>query len=140
MEEAIAIFAAINFAVIGLSHCFQSRGWNEFFQQLHAMGRAGAFVNGMLTLLMGSLIVAFHNVWTGVPILLTLIGWAYILKSTVIFLNPDWGLRSMKSIENASPLKWRIVGAVLITVALVIAWCVASGQYGSPEMRLVLVV
>ena len=130
MAESIAIFAAINFAVIGLSHVFQRRGWFDFFEQLHSMGRAGAFANGMITLLMGSLIVSFHNVWTGVPILLTLIGWGYILKSTIIFLNPDWGLRSMKEVENDSPLKIRIVGIVLIAIAVVIALCVGFDQYG----------
>lgn len=130
MAESIAMFASINFTVIGLSHIFQVRGWRDFFQQLHSMGRAGAFANGMITLLMGSLIVSFHNIWTGVPILLTLIGWCYILKSAIVLLNPDWGLRSMQGFENASPLKCRLAGAVLLAVALTIAWCVGFDQYG----------
>ena len=129
MAESIAIFASINFTVIGLSHIFQFRGWHEFFQQLHSMGRAGAFANGMITLLMGSLIVSFHNVWTGVPVILTLIGWGYILKATIIFLNPAWGLRSMEGVENASPLKCRIAGVGLIAIALTIALCVGFDQY-----------
>ena len=129
MAESIAIFASINFAIIGLSHMFQFPGWRDFFHQLHSMGRAGAFANGMITLLLGSLIVSFHNIWTGVPIILTLIGWGYILKSTIIFLNPDWGLRSMERVKNDSHLKLRIVGAVLIAIAVVIALCVVFDQY-----------
>ena len=129
MAESMAIFAAINFIVIGLSHIFQFPGWRDFFKQLHSLGHAGAFANGMIMLLMGSLIVSFHNIWTGVPIILTLVGWGYILKATLIFLNPDWGLRSMAGVENASPLKLRIVGGVLLAIALAIALCVVFKQY-----------
>ena len=129
MAESIAVFASINFTIIGLSHVFQVQGWRDFFQQLHSMGRAGAFVNGMITLLMGSLIVSFHNVWAGVPIILTVIGWGYILKATVVFLNPDWALRSMEGGENASPLKLRIAGVGLIAVALAIGLCIGFDQY-----------
>ena len=65
MEKSVAIFATINFLIIGLSHIIQHKGWQEFFHVLHASGRAGAFANGFLTLLPGSIIVAFHNVWSG---------------------------------------------------------------------------
>ena len=129
MAESIAIFASINFTIIGLSHIFQTEAWHEFFQKLHSIGRAGAFANGFLTLLMGSLIVSFHNIWNGVPIILTLIGWCYLLKSTIIFLNPEWSLRSMKSGEMASPVKCRVAGIGLVGIALTMVACVASGQY-----------
>ena len=129
MAENIAIFASINFAIIGLSHICQVQGWREFFHQLHAMGRAGAFANGMIALLMGSLIVSFHNVWTGVPVILTLIGWGYILKATAVFLFPEWNLRSMKSVETSSPLKLRIAGMGLLCIAVTILLCVAFGRY-----------
>ena len=129
MAESIAIFATINFAVIGLSHIWQVQGWRDFFQQLHSMGRAGAFANGMITLLMGSLIVSFHNVWTGIPIILTLIGWGYVLKATIVFVNPEWALRSMKSVENAPQIKFRIAGIGLMVIALTIAMCIGLNQY-----------
>lgn len=129
MAESIAVFVSINFTIIGLSHICQVQGWRDFFQQLHSMGRPGAFANGMITLLMGSLIVSFHNVWTGVPVILTLIGWGYILKSTAIFLYPEWNLRSMQSVETSSPTKLRIAGVVLLGIAVTIFLCVVFGQY-----------
>jgi uncharacterized protein YjeT (DUF2065 family) len=129
MAESIAIFASINFTIIGLSHIFQMKAWREFFQHLHSIGIAGAFANGLLTLLMGSLIVSFHNVWSGVPIILTLIGWCYIIKSTIIFLYPEWNLQSMKRVETASPAKLRAAGVGLLGIALTMMVCVAVGQY-----------
>ncbi len=39
MEEAIRVFAAVNFLTMGLSHIFQHRAWAEFFAYLHEQGR-----------------------------------------------------------------------------------------------------
>ena len=89
MEQAIQTFAAINFLVIGLSHVVQHRAWAEFFILLHRQGRPGAFANGFLSLLMGTLIVAFHNVWSGIPVVLTVLGWSFVLKAAVVFVVPD---------------------------------------------------
>jgi hypothetical protein len=89
VEHAIEIFAAINFLILGLSHVFQPRAWAEFFVRLREWGRPGAFANGFLTLITGSLIVAFHNVWSWPGVLLTAIGYSMLLKSLVVFVRPD---------------------------------------------------
>ena len=129
MEKSVAIFATINFLIIGLSHLIQHKGWREFFHVLHASGRAGAFANGFLTLFTGSIIVAFHNVWSGVPMVLTLIGWAYLAKSLAIFLFPDWGVRSMAAVQDAPVIKCRAAGIGLLALAVTCGTCVASGMY-----------
>lgn len=129
MEKCVAVFAAINFAIIGLSHIWQQNAWREFFQALHAMGRPGAFANGLLTLFTGSIIVSFHNVWSGPAVILTLIGWAYILKSTVIFLHPNWNLRSMESVQTAPRWKLHVAGTVLLTLSVLLLLCVFGGLY-----------
>ena len=129
MAESIAMFASINFTIVGLSHICQVQAWREFFQKLHSMGHAGAFANGMITLLMGSWIVSFHNIWTGVPVILTLIGWGYILKSAAIFVYPQWNLRSMGNVEHSPKLKFRIAGMALLGVGVTIALSIAFGQY-----------
>ena len=129
MEKCVAVFAAINFTIIGLSHIWQQDAWREFFQALHTMGRPGAFANGLLTLFTGSIIVSFHNVWSGPAMTLTLIGWAYILKSTVIFLHPDWNLRSMASVQNTPRWKLHLAGSLLLALAAVLLLCVIGGVY-----------
>ncbi|MFN2563748.1 MAG: hypothetical protein ABR499_01885 [Gemmatimonadaceae bacterium] len=64
-ERAIELYAAVNFLVIGLSHLLQPRAWVDFFVWLRTKGHTGVFLNGMLSLAFGSIIVAFHNVWAG---------------------------------------------------------------------------
>lgn len=47
------------------------------------------YVSGLLALLLGLLIVAFHNVWEwGWPVIITIIGWASILKGVVRIVAP----------------------------------------------------
>ena len=103
MERAIELLAAVNFIVIGLSHVVKPRVWAEFFLLLRSKGEAGSLVNGFLSLATGSLIVGFHNVWSGIPLVLTLLGWAQVVKGFLIFVVPGYGLRglSLVSLENS---------------------------------------
>lgn len=95
MEQGIQVFAAISFLVIGLSHLFQPRAWVVFYQVLAARGTTGAFLEGFLCLNFGAIIVAFHNVWHGPAIVLTLIGWGQVLKGLGRFLAPELAARVM---------------------------------------------
>jgi hypothetical protein len=117
MERAVEVFAVIQLTVIGLSHIVFHRAWAEFFVWLTARGRAGAFANGFLSLAFGSIVVAFHQVWSGVPMVLTIVGLLNLAKAASCFLFPDTALRSM---ARATPERSReFVGAGI--VALVIA-------------------
>ena len=116
MEKATEIFAAVFLSVIGLSHVAQPRASVEFFVWLRGKGHAGVFVNGFLSLSFGSLIVAFHNVWDGLPVLLTLLGWGQVLKGLVSFIAPPvalWGLGRV-STERA----WQFVAGGILALAL----------------------
>ncbi len=68
MELAITRLAIICFFVIGVSHVVQPRVWAQFFMELHERGRVGSFLNALLHFPMGVVIVSFHNVWRGLPL------------------------------------------------------------------------
>ena len=95
MEQATQVFAAVSLLVIGLSHLFQPQAWVTFYQALAARGAPGVFLEGFLCLSFGSIIVAFHNVWRGPELVLTLIGWAQVLKGLGRFIAPQVALRVM---------------------------------------------
>lgn len=95
MEHAIQVFAAVSLLVIGLSHLFQPKAWVQYFQALVAQGTSGAFIEGFLCLSFGGIIVGFHNVWHWPAILLTLFGWAQVLKGLGRFVAPQFALRVM---------------------------------------------
>ena len=75
METAIERIVGISFLAVGLSHVLRPKGWAEWFRQLRERGEPGAFVNGMMSLSFGSLIVGFHGTqWSGWPALVTFVG------------------------------------------------------------------
>ncbi len=112
---------------MGLSHVIQHRAWAEFFTYLHGLGRPGAFANGFLSLVTGTLIVAFHNVWSGFPMVVTLLGWGMVLKAIVAFVFPEVGLRSMARIRPANSGQFRIAGAIMIAVSAALGYSLWTG-------------
>lgn len=95
MERGIQIFAIVNFAVIGISHAVRPKIWADYFAFLRQQGEAGVFLAAFSSLSFGSLIVAFHNVWTGIPLVLTVLGWAQVAKALLYFAFPAFGLRKL---------------------------------------------
>jgi hypothetical protein len=45
-------------------------------------------------------IVTFYDVWHGMPMMVTLIGWGLVAKSTLYFVYPRHGLRMLGTIFN----------------------------------------
>jgi len=76
VEKALEVFAAIHFFIVGLSHVVQRHAWVDFFIRLREKGHPGVFVHGFLSLGFGSMVLAFHAVWSGLPSVLTFVGCA----------------------------------------------------------------
>jgi len=113
MEIAIEKLAVICFVLIGISHIVQPRAWAEFFNGLANKGTTGSFINAWIHFPLGALIVAFHNIWHGIPAVLTVMGYAWIVKGFIYFVFPRQGLQVMQRVrvENA----WHfIIGDVFI--------------------------
>jgi len=122
MERAAEVFAVINLAVVGASHIMQPRGWVEFFIFLRERGHAGVFFNGMLSLMFGSILVAFHNVWTGWSMAVTLLGWAQVLKGAHSLVVPSLGLKTMMRVSMDRAWEFQAAGVLLVGLAALIAW------------------
>jgi hypothetical protein len=125
MERAIEIFAGINFLIIGLSHLLQPRVWIDFFVGLRAQGLPGAFANGFLSLTFGSLIVAFHNVWVGPAMVLTLVGWAQVVKALVNFVAPQFAMRGLQRPSPERAWEMQIAGVVFLGLSGLMGYLVA---------------
>ena len=116
MQRAVEIFAAVHLFVMGFSHVIHSRIWVEFFIWLRERGHVGVFVHGFISLGFGSVIVAFHNVWSGPPVVLTIVGWAYLLKAGLCFLAPETQMRSLRRVSRERA--WELVVPGVIFIAL----------------------
>ena len=122
MEQATQVFAAVSLLVIGLSHLLQPKAWVAYFQALAAQGPSGAFTEGFLCLSFGGIIVAFHNVWHGPALLLTLLGWAQILKGLGRFVAPQVAVRVMARISIERAWLFRAGGVFALVLSGYVWW------------------
>jgi uncharacterized protein YjeT (DUF2065 family) len=116
IEASVEKLTALVFLVTGLSHILQPRAWVRFFMMLREKQEVGSLLNGLIHFPLGAFIVAFHNVWQGIPMIVTLIGWGLVLKSSIYFVYPRHGMRmlSIVSLEQS----WHFVVAGIVSVAL----------------------
>ena len=121
MERAIAIFAIVHLTIIGISHITAPGAWVAFFVKLREQGHRGVFVVGFLSLGFGSIIVAFHQVWSGWPLVLTLLGWAQIVKAGLYFIFPAFGLKKLQRVSPERSRDFIYAGAGLLVIAALIA-------------------
>jgi hypothetical protein len=127
MERSIEVLAIILFGVMGLSHILQPRAWVEFFILIRNKGEAGAFVDGFLNLPIGGVIVAFHNTWSGIPAVLTLVGWCLLIKGFIRFCAPKLALRTMSRVSIERAREFQVAGAALLVFAGLLGYGVYAG-------------
>jgi hypothetical protein len=126
LERAVEIYVIVNFLVIGLSHVLRPGVWVDFFIRLRSMGHTGVFANSFLSLSFGSIIVAFHNVWTGIPTVVTIIGWAQVTKALIGFTVPAVSVRAFNRISHDREWEFRIPGAIFLALTVLLAYGLSS--------------
>ena len=127
MTRALQIFALIHLALMGLSHVLHHRAWAEFFIRLREMGYGGVFVHGFLSLGFGSMILAFHRVWSGEPMALTILGVLYLLKTLQCFLLPEVSMRSLNRVTLEGSRVFVGAGVMLLAFAAVAGVALVRG-------------
>ena len=127
MEKSVEVFAVILSGVLGLSHILQPGAWAEFFILLRRKGEAGAFVDGFLSLPVASLIIGFHNVWSGIPAVLTVVGWCLLIKSLIRFCAPKVALRMMARVSVERAWEFQVAGAGLVVLAGLLGYGIYAG-------------
>jgi hypothetical protein len=126
MESAIQKLAIVSFLVIGLSHIIQPRVWAQFFINIRSKGEIGSFINAFIHFPLGALIITFHNVWQGIPVTLTLIGYSLVLKSLVYFVFPKRGLKIMSRVSIERSWEFVVAGVMLVGLSGLLMFSLVS--------------
>ena len=129
MEIAIERLAALAFIITGVSHITAPKAWVRFFLNMRGAGEAAGLLNAYVHMPLGLLIVAFHPVWSGPPLLVTLVGWALTLKGALYFIWPQLAERSMALVTEERAGRFRVAGALALLLGLAMGW-IALGQPG----------
>jgi uncharacterized protein YjeT (DUF2065 family) len=126
VELGIERLVALSCFVIGLSHIVQPRVWAELFMHWRQKGDVGVFYTGLLHFVFGALIVAFHNVWSGIPMIVTLLGWAWSLKGLLYLTYPKFPRKSLARVSLERAHEFVIAGVVLVAIAGLITYSLAA--------------
>jgi len=127
MERSVEVLAVIMSGVLGLSHILQPKAWADFFILLRGKGEAGAFVDGLVNLPLAAVIIGFHNIWSGIPVVLTLVGWGLLIKSLIRFCAPKLGLRVMARVSVERAWEFQVAGAGLLALGGLLAYGIYAG-------------
>ncbi|MFH1173423.1 MAG: hypothetical protein V1692_02750 [bacterium] len=113
--------------VIGLSVLIKGKTLSKIMREFTSHEYMQYF-GGIINLLIGLLLVAYHNVWA-LPLnvlLVTIIGWATLLKGLAFLLLPEDSVSKMvKAFDNKT---WHVLAGVLslvIGVYFIYTWFTA---------------
>jgi uncharacterized protein YjeT (DUF2065 family) len=116
VESSVEMLTAVCLLVTGLSHILQPRTWARFFIMLREKGEVGSFLNGLLHFPLGAIIVSFHPVWRGIPLIVTIMGWGLVVKSLLYLTYPKHGMRMLARVSVERD--WEFVVAGVVSIAL----------------------
>lgn len=127
MELAVMRLAIVCFFVIGVSHIAQPRVWAQFFIDMRSKGEVGSFLNALLHFPLGVVIVSFHNVWSGLPVVLTLIGWSLVVKSLVYFVFPGHGVKMLARVSMERSAGFIVAGLFSVGISGLLTFSLLRG-------------
>ena len=81
------------------------------------------FVDGFLNLLIGAIIASFHNVWHGLAMVVTIIGWGQAFKGLRILVFPQIHLNQIErriTLERA--WGFQPAGAMLVALSVLFGY------------------
>ncbi|HJU77690.1 MAG TPA: hypothetical protein VJ597_07170 [Sphingomicrobium sp.] len=124
MEIAVERLTALVLLLTCLSHIAAPRAWHLLFERIRVGGETAGLANAAVHLPLGLMIVAFHNVWTWPEAVVTVIGWALLLKGTLHLLFPQLAQRTLNLPGEAKQAerRYRLAGALMLPLALTIGW------------------
>ncbi len=120
LTRAVEVFVSINLIVLGASTLLRPADWRAFLEHLQSKGTAASLIVGLIGVGVGSFIVAFHNIWGGVPTIATVYGWAALLKGTFQALFPKIGLKRIEMGLRLGTGLWRTAGTLALGCGILV--------------------
>ena len=128
METGVERLAALVLMLTCVSHIAAPRAWVRLFDGVRAQGEAAGLINAAIHLPLGLMIAAFHSVWSWPGVVVTLLGWALVLKGAVHLVFPSLAQRTLDLVageEGARRL--RLGGIAFLPLALAVGWIALGG-------------
>jgi uncharacterized protein YjeT (DUF2065 family) len=81
------------------------------------------YLSGLAALVVGYLLVRFHNVWpSDWPVIITIIGWVALFKGLFLLLLPDASVKVCRFFEGQMTKFFHVWAIVMAVVGALLAW------------------
>jgi hypothetical protein len=102
----LAQILGIVFIVLGLSMILNKK-WTALAIEEMIKNQGLVWLAGLITLMLGATIVTLNNVWTsGLPLLITILGWLTLIKGTIILVFPNFTFSYYKKMNKGNIFVW----------------------------------
>jgi hypothetical protein len=116
----LAQILGIGFAVLGLSMFFNKK-WTAVAMEEIFKNQGVVWLAGLITLILGLVLVALNNIWTsGLPLFITILGWLTLIKGAVILLFPNLTVSYYGKMNKGNIFAWG--GVVVLILSLVLLY------------------
>jgi uncharacterized protein YjeT (DUF2065 family) len=122
MEQSIEFMTGVCFTILGLSLFLRTTEWSEWASHLKARGAKASIVIGMVNLLLGSFILAFHWVWEGLAMIVTVFGVLFIFRSIVLLMFPNVFPYMLARMTSYFKCLFKVAGAVVFILGSVLLY------------------
>lgn len=102
MEQSIQFMMGVSLCVLGLSFFLRASDWMQWFKDVQNAGKEVSMPLGAFSLLLGSLIVGFHQIWEGWPLVISAVGLLIMVKGTIYLLIPGWLPKKLKVLTDTA--------------------------------------
>jgi hypothetical protein len=129
MTLPIQFMTGICYLIIGISFILRTDDWRAWVEHLQKDPRVKSLILGAINLLIGAFVLAFHWIWSGVGMIVTILGCIGILKGAVYVLCPGWlGTKLGWFAVRAQPW-FKICGLIMAGLALLLLydWSIQAG-------------
>lgn len=107
----------ISIVIISLALLIKERHLKRLFAKIET--EESLFMWGFVSIVIGLAMVLSYNVWIqGWQIIITILGWASLIKGLSILFLPDMVKKWTKKVENAKFLPYALVVAVFVGLAI----------------------
>jgi hypothetical protein len=112
----VQIFQLIGLAylAIGVGMLLNQELYKKVFTDF-VENKAILYMGGVMALVIGYLLVTFHNVWVcDWTVIITVVGWMALIKGMVILIRPSWIIDLTKAIVNKE--RFLKIEGIIVTV------------------------
>jgi len=119
-STVLAQILGMVFSVLGLSMVLNKK-WMTLVVDEMFKNQGLTWLAGLITLLMGATIVVINNIWTsGLPLIITILGWLTLLKGVFLMLFPNISFSYYKKMNKENVFVWGGLFVFILGVMLLV--------------------